>query len=373
MDTDGFFDESTEQSAVKTAIVSKYFWAWAKVIMPSAKRRSGGIAYLDLFAGPGRYKDGTKATPLLILEQAIRDPDMREMLVTIFNDKDERQVRDLENAIKRLPGVETLKYPPEVWNKEVGTEMAKMFKSMHLVPTLCFVDPWGYKGLSLQIVNSVLKDWGCDCIFFFNFNRIDMGLSNPYVVEHMNALFGEERADLLGQKLSALSSAERELTIIEELCSALGARSGRFVLPFRFRDDRGSRTSHHLIFVSKHFKGYEIMKDIMAQESSTHDQGVPSFEYNPADMRFPLLFELTRPLDDLEDLLLRTFAGQVRTMKDIYERHSLGRPYIKRNYKDALISMEKKRRIKGDPPAEERRSGTFADHVRVIFPRSGGK
>ncbi len=114
--------------------------------MPSAKRRSGGIAYLDLFAGPGRYKDGTKATPLLILEQAIRDPDMREMLVTIFNDKDERQVRDLENAIKRLPGVETLKYPPEVWNKEVGTEMAKMFKSMHLVPTLCFVDPWGYKG-----------------------------------------------------------------------------------------------------------------------------------------------------------------------------------------------------------------------------------
>jgi len=130
------------------------------------------------------------------------------------------------------------------------------------------------------------------------------------------------------------------------------------VLPFRFRDERGSRTSHHLIFVSKHFKGYEIMKDIMAQESSTHDQGVPSFEYNPADMRFPLLFELTRPLDDLEDLLLRAFAGQVLTMKDIYERHS---------------SMEKKRRIKGDPPAEERRSGTFADHVRVVFPRSGGR
>jgi hypothetical protein len=32
-----------------------------------------------------------------------------------------------------------------------------------------------------------------------------------------------------------------------------------------------------LIFVSKHFKGYEIMKIIMAKESSTEDQGVASF------------------------------------------------------------------------------------------------
>jgi three-Cys-motif partner protein len=373
MTTDSFFDESTEQSAVKTAIVSKYFWAWAKVVIPSAKRLGGRIAYLDLFAGPGRYKDGTQSTPLLILEQAIRDPDMPEMLVTIFNDKDERQVRDLERAINELPGVKTFKHPPQVWNQEVGTEMVKMFESMHLVPTLFFVDPWGYKGLSLQIVNSVLKDWGCDCIFFFNFNRINMGLGNPYVVEHMNALFGEERAGQLRQKLSPLAPAERELTIVEELCSALGAQSGRFVLPFRFRDDRGSRTSHHLIFVSKHFRGYEIMKEIMAKESSTHDQGVPSFEYNPADKQFPLLFELSRPLDDLEDMLLRAFAGQALAMNDIYQQHSVGTPYIRRNYKDALISLERKRRIKADPPAGERRAGTFADHVRAIFRRSGGR
>jgi len=65
-----FFDESTDQSQVKTAIVSKYFWAWAHVISPFAKKRGTRIAYIDLFTGPGRYKDGTKSTPLLILEQA---------------------------------------------------------------------------------------------------------------------------------------------------------------------------------------------------------------------------------------------------------------------------------------------------------------
>jgi len=52
------------------------------------------------------------------------------------------------------------------------------------------------------------------------------------------------------------------------------------------------------------------MKEIMAAESSLHEQGVPSFHYSPADIRFPLLFELNRPLDDLEEMLLTGFAGR---------------------------------------------------------------
>lgn len=38
MGTDGFFGESTEASRIKASIVSKYFWAWAKVIIPAARR-----------------------------------------------------------------------------------------------------------------------------------------------------------------------------------------------------------------------------------------------------------------------------------------------------------------------------------------------
>ena len=71
-----FFDESQAQSEVKTAIVTKYFWAWAKVIMPWARKGSGKIAYIDLFAGPGRYGDGTTSTPLLVLQRAIEDEDI---------------------------------------------------------------------------------------------------------------------------------------------------------------------------------------------------------------------------------------------------------------------------------------------------------
>jgi hypothetical protein len=115
------------------------------------------------------------------------------------------------------------------------------------------------------------------------------------------------------------------------------------------------------------------MKEIMAGESSTAAQGVPSFEYNPAaTLEHPLLFELSRPLDDLADMLLRDFAGKIRTMKAIYEQHNVDTPYISSNYKEILAKLEDEGKIQVNPPADRRpkRKGkvTFADRVKVTFP-----
>jgi len=375
MSGNSFFDESQEQSQVKAAIVAKYFWVWAKVIIPSQKSWGNKIAYIDLFAGPGRYKDGTRSTPLLILERAVRDPDIREMLITLFNDRDSNNTQTLSQAIELIPDITSLKYKPEVYNEEVGEEIVKMFEQMRLVPTLFFVDPWGYKGLSLRLINSVLKNWGCDCIIFFNYNRINMGLHNEAVEEHMNALFGKERGDKLRQQLEPLRPFERELTIIEALVEAIKEMGGQYVLPFRFKNARGNRTSHHLIFVSKDVKGYGIMKEIMTKESSSTEQGVPSFEYNPATRSQSLLFELSRPLDDLEGMLLDCFAGQTMTMIEIYDQHNVGKRYIKSNYKNVLSKLEAQGKIRTSPSAEMRkkRNGepTFGDKVIVTFPPRG--
>jgi three-Cys-motif partner protein len=366
-----FFDETKEQSLVKSAIVSKYLWAWAKVMIPQVTRTGKKIAYIDLFAGPGRYKDGTQSTPLLVLKRAIEDPEMSQMLVTIFNDRDENNSRSLEQAIKELPGIEKLRHKPQVMNEEVGTKMVEMFQQMRLIPTLFFVDPWGYKGLSLQLVNAVVKDWGCECIFFFNYNRINMGLNNELVEEHMNALFGKARADALRLKLATLSAAERELTIVEELCKALNPTGDRYVLPFCFKDDGGRRTNHHLIFVSKNFRGYHIMKSVMAGESSKHEQGVAAFEYSPADKDYPLLFEMSRPLDDLKAMLLKDYAGKRVTFKRLYESHSVGKPYTDSNYKHVLKDLEGAGLIAASKAGKKRRKGTFADDVVIIFPETG--
>lgn len=375
MSDNSFFEEQKEQSLIKARIVEKYLWAWAKVIIATVKKTPTNpqkIAYIDLFAGTGRYKDGSKSTPVKVLETAIADPDMRNMLVSLFNDGDANNANSLRETVKAIPGIETLKYTPQIINDEVGENIVKTFSTRKLVPTFFFVDPWGYKGLSLELINSVVKDWGCDCIFFFNYNRINMGLNNDAVKVHMNALFGEYRGDIIRQQLNELNPQERELTIVEAICEALQEMGGKYTLPFRFKNENGNRTSHHLIFVSKSVRGYTIMKDIMAKESSSQVQGVPSFEYNPATIRQPLLFELARPLDDLESMLLCTFAGKTMTMQEIFNMHHVGRQYIQSNYKSALKNLEAQGNITTQPPANVRRrikgEITFADSVKVTFP-----
>ena len=294
-----FFEERSDQSEVKARIVQKYFSAWANIVVGAAKRfGEGKIAYIDLYAGPGRYRDGAASTPLLILEATIANDRIRDHVVALFNDQDENNSGTLSAEIAKLPGIATLKHQPQVNCGEIGKDAEEYFASTQLIPSFTFFDPFGYKGLSLKLVNGVIKDWGCDCVFFFNYNRINAGISNPIVKEHMDALFGEERAALLRHRVKDVAPEKRQEMILEDLTQALKEMGGEFVLPFRFKNEKG-RLSHHLIFVSKHFKGYKVMKDIMAKESTTADQGVPSFAYSPADESMPLLFELSRPLEDL--------------------------------------------------------------------------
>ncbi len=207
---------------------------------------------------------------------------------------------------------------------------------------------------------------------FFNYNRINLGLTNPTVDMHMRALFGDDRTERMRKVLKTLSPNEREAFILEELSQAIKELGGNYVLPFVFKRDANNRISHCLVFVSKNIRGYEIMKQIMAKESSTADQGVPSFTYSAADSRTPLLFSLSRPLDALENLLLEKFSGRSLTMKDIYSQHHVDTPFIEANYKAALNSLEEKGMILANPPAIDRpmRKGvrTFADKVSVSFP-----
>ncbi|MFO0591808.1 MAG: three-Cys-motif partner protein TcmP [Polyangiaceae bacterium] len=370
MPTEKFFEETTEQSVVKATIVEKYFDAWAKIISGAQNRYAPNpankIGYVDLFAGPGRYKDGAISTPLRVLQKAIEDSTLSSRLATIFNDGDPEHASSLREAIATLPGIGKLSHQPKIWNEEVGDEIAKQFASINTIPILAFIDPWGYRGLTLRLVDAFLKNWGCDCIFFFNYARINAGLSNPKVKQHMAALFGDQRADQLQKELDPLTPAQREATIVNALALALKAYGHRLVLPFCFKNDRGTRTTHHLILVTKHFKGYEVMKDVMAKSSSSHSQGVPSFAFSPADSnRQQLLFELNRPLDDLEAMLLTEFAGRTLPMVEVYKQHSVDRPYIKKNYKDVLTVLE----TRGAVTTSGRKSTRgFADEIVVTFP-----
>lgn len=379
MQHEEFYEEPTAASIAKIKIVADYFSAWSKVILPHAKKQNDSrVAFLDLFSGPGRYKDGTASTPLWILGSAVNNVDLRNHLVMHFNDVDTATATTLEHEIQSFPGVNQLRYQPTVTNFEVGREVAKSLSAARLIPTLFFIDPWGYKGLSLDLLGSAIQHWGCDCIFFFNYNRVNPGVSNPMVEELINDLFGAERADLLREKVSGTSGHIREMVILNEMLEAVREGGGSWVLPFTFRNRIGNRTSHHLIFISKHFRGFDIMKDVMAGVGRTTGEDFLGFEFNPApsiQLGFLDRFYREQQIELLEGWLLSHFSKRDVKMKDLYEEHELSRRgtvFRKVDYKSAIRNLESKGLVYLDVPADRRQKHngevTVGDSRTVYFP-----
>jgi hypothetical protein len=65
-------------------------------------------------------------------------------------------------------------------------------------------------------------------------------------------------------------------------------------------------------------------------------------------------------------MLLTEFAGRIATMRELYEEHSVDRPYLAKNYKDVLSVLEKA----GTIQTRGRKSTRgFADDIVVTFPK----
>ena len=364
-----FFDAKSPASKTKIAIVTKYFATWAKILGPISVR----LAYQDLYCGPGRYENGEASTPVLIVEHIIADPKLREKVETYFNDEDPEHTECLKKNLMELPGYETLRHEPLITAQTVDRGFEEQLRHIGRVPTFSFVDPFGYKGITLKLLQRMLGGFGCDLVLFFNYNRIRAALTNDNVEHHVVGLFGnEKRVGELKRKLAGKSTGQREVIILDTFAQALKEMGFKYVHPFTFMQADRSRVSHHLIFVTKNYRGYEVMKDITASESSSDEEGVPSFGYAPPLSKevTPLLFEFARPLEQLGAMLMDEYAGQTITFEELFEEHNVGRRYIRRNYRQVLKQMEADSRISTEraPGAPKRRKNTFPDDLIITFP-----
>jgi three-Cys-motif partner protein len=365
-----FYAEQTAQSRVKAEIITKYAASRVKVMTAGAGARI--VVHIDLWAGRGRYEDGAESTPLMVLRNAIADPVVQRSLVTIFNDKD--HAAELKAEIAKLPGVGTLAHAPDVSAMEVGPATPQILQNIRRkvgqAPALAFLDPWGYIGLTRDLIRSLLRDWGCEVLFFFNFNRVNMDITNPKVTAHMEALFGQQRLATLRARVAGLEGEARERVVIDALYEMLREVGAEFIMPFRFVKDGAARTSHYLIFAGKHFVGYKIMRDVMGKAGWRQADGVPAFEHA---IEPPVLLEDRRSVDVLAEMLAKDLAGTMMTVGQVFERHSRHKLYVERNYKDALLKLEEDKRVTMAPPANERRpykgKPSLRDDVRVTFPR----
>ena len=362
--THDFFEEQEEQSAVKTAFVVKYLPAWARIMVQRAGAHQ--IAYLDLFSGPGRFSDGTPSTPILLIEEAIKQPLLRDHLLARFSDENGSFVRNLQTELSTLRGISTMRFQPTVRQHALNSDQSPQFDIAVHTPSLSFIDPWGYKGVTRDLIAQLVRNFGCEIILFFNFNRINAAIANNLVEPHMEALFGESKLLELRRTLVNLVPTAREKVLMRALGDVLEEMGAPYLIPFRFARSSG-RASHYICFVSKHPLGYAIMKDIMASLGVKDADGVPRFEYVPQRPEYQLEFDIDRPIQALPRDLLTRFRNRTLRVSDIISEHNIGTPFVPANYRRVLLELETAGLICCDPPNGSRRKGTMAENVSVTF------
>jgi three-Cys-motif partner protein len=363
MTADTFFDHQSPESAAKTDIVANFFAAWLNIIGPSCR---GPLGYMELYAGPGRFGDGATSTPLRVLETIVGSPHAARFRV-VLNEMDARAADLLKANVEQLPNISRLGQPPILTREEVDRDKAVGFlKYLGDFPSVLFVDPFGYKGVSSRLfAEYVGVGWGRDAVLFFNYKRINAALSNPEFTEHMGDVFGEKRAQALRAELAVLHPHEREARVRAAMEETLHAAGVKFIHRYDFEKRHDS-----LFFMSQNEKGLRTMKNIMKTRSTSSESGVPSFSFSRTrEKQFDLFGSARTPIDDLRDDLLARFAGRTMTFDEIFREHHPGTNYVDANYRHVLLSLEEGGFVVTEP--RNRRQGTFGPNVRVTFPKRG--
>lgn len=309
-DNSSFFHDQSEQSRIKAQIVSSYFRAWSMVI----KKWNGPMGYIDLFCGPGKYEDDQLSAPLLIINTTLADPILSSKMHFIFNDYDPKNIATLKKTIETTPNSSMLKNRIRFYDQTVGQDFYSRLDIPCDMPILSFVDPFGYRGLTLNLIDRLIENSGSDCIFFFNYNRINMALSsNTKFDEYLNGLFGEQRTKKLKKQLSNLQPSQREPVVLDALIEALRERKGNYVLPFKFYSTEMLRTSHFIIFVTKHPLACKIMKQIMYTNSAKDCDGVATFSFEDSrnfDSAYQQISLFDSPLNALQTEVMEKYSGK---------------------------------------------------------------
>ncbi|MFF2189174.1 three-Cys-motif partner protein TcmP [Streptomyces sp. NPDC058155] len=111
----------------------------------------GRVVYLDGYAGPGRYADGTPGSPALILDSAAEIADIRKLDCYFV----ERRREDFKSLKALTIEAKSRGLAAEALSGKVEKHLAYVLKQAEGSPLLAFIDPFGL-GLSFEALTEQL-------------------------------------------------------------------------------------------------------------------------------------------------------------------------------------------------------------------------
>lgn len=326
------------------------------------------IAYIDGFAGPGRYKDGEEGSPVIVLRRAKDFIDQGSLkphqLAMTFVEADADRFEHLETEISALKNAE-----PSYRGIDVEVVCAKYAETMErlwerigtarLVPTFAFIDPFGISHTPYSHLQKILSFPKTEVFVNLMYEQLNRFLGLAEWEPHLDELFGEPTWRALRDVVGAQN---RRVAIIEYFRRRLRDAGAEYVLIFEMRNERDA-TDYLLFFATKSDKGLEVMKEAMWQVDRSGGFSFSDYTYSAG----PMLIEPSPNYDSLQSQLKRHFDGQLVPIETI-KRFVLASTSFFRFKSEALKPMEAAGSIEVVPPPGKRhRLGGYPDGSQIRF------
>jgi three-Cys-motif partner protein len=342
------FEGYAPQTAVKHAILDKYFRAYLAALGPTV----GAFHYIDGFAGRGTYGDGRPGSALRAITALAGQS--KPASVSLI-EADRVTFEALELAVREsLDGL----VEPMVTNAEfsevVGEVLTRpIYRRSRHVATFAFIDPCGVIGVRLGDIGQLLRLEFAECLLFWNYDGVNRLLGavahGTFPSEDLIGFFGG--ADVLNAALDCFrtqgDAGRKEVELRDLYVGALQRHAAaRYIVPFRFRAQDRARTSHYLIHCSNHPLAFKIMKEVMwGLTAAGGDAGTYEF-LRPDELGGQT--SLFRPaLDDARAAVLQELSTGDRPVS-VFTKDWVMRPsdfLIEKQYKQVLLGLEAEGRI----------------------------
>jgi three-Cys-motif partner protein len=318
---------------------------------------STGICFVDAFAGPGEYSDGSLGSPILALHRANRSDVLATSAVIhlVYVEKDPKRYAHLVEML----AAETVPSPFRVSTNKGPCEDV-------LLPELDRLCVWGgpvfanFDGFGVdtphQLVERVGKAKAPEVLVTFQaqwFTRF----ANQEEVEAGDRVFGDQ----LWRAVADISTpAEKKRFLVDEYRSRLTKWGFPLHLTFELVDEKGHELL--LVFGTGNSRGMEKMKDAMWRVDPVTGSRFRD-PRDPNQMQLDLS-EADPNLSLLGQQILRELESGPKSMEDLQNFALLETVYKKVHAKEAVDVLEADRKVQCD------RAKAFSNFIVRLAPPS---
>lgn len=348
-----FWKTQREESRIKAQVVSDYFPQYCRIVN---RGKGEGFTYVDLWAGRGKYDDGSLSTPLLLGDIIAKDCNLRQKVRFVFNDLNNIEILK-RNFLERF-GDDTFPKEPR-WgnfnaeNSPVITEYLNRKYDPKKInnPALLFFDPFGYAGIDTRSLSNFLKPWGNEIFLFLNVNRVVPALTNPKMGDHIACMFPKFKDQAIAEVTTAVTDEKRVSLLIKWLATEFKAEIGERLhhCAFKFMESTSRKTSHLIMHFCKHASGYKLVKQVYHDYDNIgavlNADGTFTFDAKKAYPTGVFDFSMDDNHINLAEDLAVQFAGRQISAAGLIDLHQVKNPYAPTHYVKALRRLVEQGRL----------------------------